>query len=170
MSLESFAGRIEKWIHAIGKVFIYVSAGVLFLMMIFISCDVVARYVFKHAIAGSVDYIIVMMVLFVFPSLAHVTYVKGHVRTDILYERFSRRKRGALDIISTFFSIGFMLLLSWQLGARALNIIEFPPGPATSYFQWPHLPFIILATVCCALMCLELFIWFVESLKQAVGK
>jgi TRAP-type mannitol/chloroaromatic compound transport system permease small subunit len=109
-----------------------------------------------------------MMVVFIFLSFANTTYRRNHVRTDVIYERFSIRKRAILDIITIGLSTSIMVLITWQLGARAINIIQNPPGLSTAYFSWPHYPFMILASICCGLMSLELLIWFIEAINKSI--
>jgi len=168
MWLKSAALKVEKWIHTAGQSFGWLSLIVLFVMMFFITVDVVGRYLFKSPITGSIDFITVMMVIVVFPSFAYVTFLSGHVRTDVLFNRLTKRGQGAFDIFNSLCSIVLIGLITWQLGARAWSIIQHPPGISTGYFQWPHLPFIILAAVGCALMTLELIIWFIHSVNLAI--
>jgi len=170
MWLKSIALRAEKWIHTASQELCWLSIIILFLMMLFITIDVVGRYLFKSPITGSIDYITVMMVIVVFPCFAYVTSEGGHVRTDILFDRLSKRGQGVFDIINSLFSIVLIVLITWQLGARAWSIIQHPPGISTSYFQWPHLPFICIAAAGCALMSLELIIWFFHSVNRAIGR
>ena len=160
--------KIENLIHNISIKLNTLSAVVLLIMMLFISSDIVARYLFKHAIPGSVDFVIVMMVLFVFPSFANATYRRAHVRTDILYNRFSDRKRAILDVFSLVSSVSIIFLITWQLGARAVDIMQNWPGISTQHYNWPHLPFIIFATIACGLMCLEFIIWLIDTVKKSI--
>jgi TRAP-type C4-dicarboxylate transport system permease small subunit len=161
--------KIERFIHTVCKAFALVSVVFLFFMMIFIAIDVVGRYILNRPIPGSIDFVTVMMVLLVFPAFGYLTSQDGHVRTDILFDRLSKRWQGIFDIVNSLFSIFFIICITWQLGARAWSIIKNPPGISTSYFQWPHLPFIILATVGMGLMTLEMFIWFFHSVNRARG-
>ncbi len=161
--------KIERFIHGICKGFALVSVVFLFLMMIFIAIDVAGRYVFNAPIPGSIDFVTVMMVLVVFPAFGYLTSQDGHVRTDILFEALPTRWKGIFDILNSIFSLFLILCITWQLGARAWSIIKNPPGISTSYFQWPHLPFIILAAVGTGLMALEMFIWFFHSVNKARG-
>ena len=164
MSLKS----VERWIHTASREFSWLSIIVFFLMMLFMTTDVFGRYLFKTPITGSIDFITVMMVIAVFPSFAYVTFLGGHVRTDILFNRLPKRGQGAFDVFNSLCSLVFIGLITWQLGTRAWSIIQHPPGISTNYFQWPHLPFIILAAVGCALMTLELIVWFVHSVNLAI--
>lgn len=166
MSLNSF----EKRIHTISRYTALPSVIVLFLMMLLTTTDVFGRYVLGKPIPGSIDYITVMMVILVFPALAYVTAQDGHVRTDIIFERLSARGKGYFDIINALATIVFVFLMTYQLGMRCISIIKHPPGIATGYFQWPHLPFICIAALGCALMDVELVIWFIHSIQRATGR
>lgn len=168
MLLKSFFKKTEEGIHTISKAFHLVSAFVLFLMMILMTIDVVGRYVFKHAITGSIDLVVLMMVLFIFLSFANTTYRRTHVRTDVLYVLSSPRQQAIFDIITIGLSALIMLLITWQLAARALKIIQNPPGLSTAYFGWPHFPFMIMAAICCGFMFLELLIWVIQSINKAI--
>jgi TRAP-type C4-dicarboxylate transport system permease small subunit len=168
VQLKPIILKTENGIHLVSKALHSISAFVLFLLMILMTIDVISRYVFKHAITGSVDLVVLMMVIFIFLSFPNTTYRRNHARTDVLYERLSPRKQAVFDIITIGLSALIMLFISWQLGARALNIIQNPPGLSTSYFYWPHFPFIMLAAFCCGLMCLELIIWVIQSIHTAI--
>jgi len=168
VQLKPLALKTEKWIHAVSKSFHSVSSVALFLLMILMATDVAGRYVFKQAITGSIDLVVLMMAVFIFLSFPNTTYRRNHVRTDVLYELFPERIRAILDVITIGLSALIILLISWQLGARALRIIQNPPGISTSYFYWPHYPFIILASICCGFMFLELLIWFIQSVNKSI--
>jgi TRAP-type transport system small permease protein len=166
MSLDLFEKRMLK----ISRYAALPSVIVLFLMMLLTTTDVFGRYVLGKPIPGSIDYITVMMVILVFPALAYVSAQDGHVRTDIIFERLSVRGKGYFDIINALATIVFAFLMTYQLGMRCISIIKHPPGIATGYFQWPHLPFICLATVGCALMDMELVLWLIRSVRRAIGR
>jgi TRAP-type C4-dicarboxylate transport system permease small subunit len=168
VQLKSIFLKTENLIHRVSKAFHSISSAVLFLLMLLMATDVAGRYVFKQAITGSIDLVVLMMVVFIFLSFPNTTYLRNHVRTDVLYELFPERIRAILDVITIGFSALMMLLITWQLGARALKIIQNPPGISTSYFYWPHYPFIILASICCGFMFLELLIWFIQSVNKSI--
>jgi TRAP-type C4-dicarboxylate transport system permease small subunit len=166
MSLKS----LENLIHRISRYAVLPSIFILFVMMLFMTVDVFGRYLLNRPIPGSIDFVTVMMVILVFPALGYVSSLDGHVRTDILFDRLSIRGKGYFDIINSLGSILFVGLMTWQLGARAWSIIQNPPGISTSYFQWPHLPFICVATAGSALMGIEVIIWFLHSVARAIGR
>ncbi len=166
MLLDSF----EKRMLTISRYTALPSAIVLFLMMLLTTTDVFGRYLLNKPIPGSIDYITVMMVILVFPALAYVTAQGGHVRTDIIFDRLSTKGKGYFDVVNSLCTMVFAFLMTYQLGMRCISIIKNPPGIATGYFQWPHLPFICLAALGCALMDIELIIWFIRSVQRAAGR
>jgi TRAP-type C4-dicarboxylate transport system permease small subunit len=162
--------RVENCIHWVSKTMHWISTFVLFLLMMLMFFDVISRYLFQKALSGSIDLVVIMMVIFIFLSFPDATLNKSHVRTDVLYNRLPLRKQAVLDIITIGLCALVASLISWQLGARALNIVRNPPGISTSYFSWPHYPFIIIASICCGLMALELVIWVIHSFRTFLRK
>ena len=168
MALKQFFMKAENCVHSVSKVFHWISASVLFLLMILMSFDVISRYVFQKAISGSIDFVVIMMAIFIFLSFPEATWRRSHVRIDVLYDRLSHRHRAILDIFTIGLCALITVLISWQLGARAVFIVHNPPGISTSYFSWPHYPFIMLASICCGMMGLELIIWVIQSIKTSM--
>jgi TRAP-type C4-dicarboxylate transport system permease small subunit len=159
---------VEKSVHTLARVFAFISVVVLFLMMVFIGVDVVAGYAFRHPLPGNIDVITLMMIVLVFPVLAYTVCLDGQVRTDIMYEKLSKRGKGLCDIVNCGGAIFLVGLMTWRLGLRAWTDIQNPPGNITSYLEWPHLPFMILGTVCLALMTAEVIIQFVHAIDDAI--
>ncbi len=159
---------IEKGIHWASRGFALVSVIVLFLMVVFIDIDVVGRYFFKSPVPGSIDFITVMMVLAIFPAMGYVTSLNGHVRTDVIYEKFAKRGKGICDIPNTLLALFLVGAMAWRLGSRAWSITQHPPGISTAYFNWPHFPFMMLGAVGLILMTLEIFVQFCHALDDAI--
>ncbi len=165
----SLARRAEQWVHTLSRVFSWLGVAVLLAMTFVTTGDVIGRYGFQSPLVGSIDIIELMMVVLVFPCIAYCASQDGHVRVDVVYVKLGPRSRASLDTITSALSVFISGLITWQLGARALDIYLKPPGPATGYFLWPHLPFIALAAVGFALLSLELLTWFVHSVYDAVS-
>jgi TRAP-type C4-dicarboxylate transport system permease small subunit len=159
---------IEKGIHWVSRGFALVSVVVLFLMVVFIDVDVVGRYFFKSPITGSIDFVTVMMVIVIFPAMGYVTSLNGHVRTDVIYEKFAKRGRGICDIPNSLFALFLVVAMAWRLGTRAWSITQNPPGISTAYFHWPHFPFMMLGTVGLILMALEILVQFIHAMDDAI--
>ena len=162
--------NIEKIIHLISAYLNYPGIFSVGLMMLFISVDVIGRYIFNKPISGSIDIIALLMVVLVFCSIAYCASQNNNVRIDIFYLKLPQQIKSLLDIITSFLSFIFVGLLSWRLGNQAWNYIQKPPGATTLFFQWPLIPFYLLAAVGCAILCLELILWFISSILKLASR
>jgi len=148
----------------------YLGMAVLMGMVLLVTVDVGGRYLFNTPIDGSTDIIEIMMILMVYSSFAYGATENKHVRIDFLYNRFSPVLKGYVDILTSILSILIVVLISWKLGERAVNIINNPPGPTTSYYGWELMPFIAFAAFGSALLAIQLCTWLYASVKLAFGK
>ncbi|NEX15449.1 MAG: C4-dicarboxylate ABC transporter permease [Halochromatium sp.] len=89
---------------------------------------VVLRYVFDSgsiALQESVTYLYAVLFML---GAAYTLQQDGHVRVDILYQRFSRRGRAWVDLLGTLFLLVpvsvFLLLSSWDYVADAWAVRE----------------------------------------------
>lgn len=144
--------------------------AVLMGMVLLVTVDVVGRYFFDKPIDGSTDIIEIMMIIMVYSSFAYGSTKNKHVRIDFLYNRFSPVIKGYVDILTSILSIYIVAVISWQLVNRAVNIINNPPGPTTSYYGWELMPFIAFAAFGSALLAIQLCTWLYQSVKIVIGK
>jgi len=162
--------KIENVLHWLSRAFVSFSLVSLFLMMIFVGVDVTTGYAFKAPLIGSIDFVTIMMVILIFPTLAYLTYLDAHVRTDILYDRLSKRGRGMCNLPTSICGIFLVGIMAWRLGLRIWSSIITPPGLATAYFNWPQWPFMLVGFVGLVLMTLELTVQFVHAVYDAMHR
>ncbi|WP_071394155.1 TRAP transporter small permease [Bacillus tuaregi] len=167
---QSSSPKKPLLINRLTRYLSYVGMVVMMGMVLLVTIDVAARYVFNNPINGSTDIIEIMMVIVVYSCLAYGATEDKHVRIDFLYSRLSTVARGYVDIVTSILSILIVVLISWQLGERAVNIINNPPGPTTTYFGWELMPFIAFASFGSALLAIQLCTWLYQAVKQAFGK
>jgi TRAP-type C4-dicarboxylate transport system permease small subunit len=165
-AIIQMAQRLEKWLHKLSWTFSLLGMATLFALVLIVCVDVVGRYGFRNALAGTTDIIVLMMVIIVFPGLAYCASEDGNVRVDVLLRLFPKRLQAVLNIFGFFASMFIVALISWQLWARAWKYIYSPPGLMTTYFQWPLAPFIFLASFACAILFLELTVRFIHSILR----
>jgi TRAP-type mannitol/chloroaromatic compound transport system permease small subunit len=122
------------------------------LPMVFgLAYEVVARYVFSAPTIWAFD-----MTYMLYGSLfmlgAHYTLLKGgHIRTDMLYEKYSDRKKGLVDAIAylLFFFPGMILLFyaSVDEAYHAWSIWERSEQTAWRPILWPFKAVVPLTAV-----------------------
>jgi len=161
--------KIEKALHWSSRAFASLSMVSIFLMMIFVGVDVFLGYAFKAPLPGSIDFVVIMMVVLIFPTLAYLTQLDAHVRTDILYDKLSKRGKDICNIPTTIFGIILVGIMAWRLGLRIWVSITQPPGLATAYFNWPQWPFMLLGLIGLVLMTLELVIQLVHAVHDTLN-
>ncbi|WP_338448604.1 TRAP transporter small permease [Niallia oryzisoli] len=167
---QSSSPSKTNMINQLTRYWSYVGMAVLMGMVLLVTIDVGGRYFFNKPIDGSTDMIEIMMIIMVYSSFAYGATENKHVRIDFLYDRFSKVVKSYVDIFTSILSIFIVALISWQLGERAVNIINNPPGPTTSYYGWDLMPFIAFAAFGSALLAIQLCTWLYQSVKLAFGK
>jgi TRAP-type C4-dicarboxylate transport system permease small subunit len=167
---QSSSPNKPNLINRLTRYWSYLGMAAMMGMVLIVAIDVAGRYLFNKPIDGSTDIIEIMMVIVVYSCLAYGATEDKHVRIDILYNRLSPVIKGYVDIITSILSILIVVLISWQLGERAINIIYNPPGPTTTYYGWELMPFIAFAAFGSALLAVQLCTWFFLSVKQVFGK
>ncbi len=128
--METVIRRLEQAGMALACLFVM-------LLMLVVSCDAAARYLFKAPLQWSTDlvthYLLVGAVYFALAG----TYQRGyHISIDILHARLPERLRAWADALCSLLAAAVFLLVAyanWQSVEEALRNREFFPG----VIAWP---------------------------------
>ena len=101
---------IESLNTRLGKV---VSYGVFVLIAIMV-IDIVSMYIFNRSISWGIELAMFVVAGYIFLGGGYVLLCGGHVRMDILYLRWSPKKRAIVDIAT--FAILAVFLITFVLG------------------------------------------------------
>lgn len=108
-----------RWFDRLEAVFLRLSQVALVIMMILTSADAISRYVFKQSIVGAYESTeLYLMVALVFLSMSFVKKVDGHIRLDILFDRFPTKVQHRLD---AFYSL-LAAVMFFFIGLKGLNM------------------------------------------------
>lgn len=160
-SVVGTVNRISRWFN-------YLGVGVLTIMMLLTVSDVLLRYLFNSPILGTLELTEYMMVPVVFLGLAWCAVRRENIKVDILVSRLKTRPRAILDSITCFLSLVVMVFITWQSFLETGNIWE--SYRVSDILHVPAYPFFIVLTLGCFLLCVVLFINFVENIIQGVSK
>lgn len=137
----------------------------IFPLMFTITYEVICRYVFNAPTVWAYDmtYMIggTMMAL----GMGFVLKEKGHVRVDILYDRFPAKVKSILDLVLTalfFFPITFFFIQqSWQYA-----VLSWVRNERSGYGIWEPtlIPFRFMVVVAWSLLFIAGIAWFLRSL------
>lgn len=123
---------ISEWS---GKIFAYLLwPGVAVLVY-----EVVARYVFNAPTIWAHGMTQRIFAVYYFICGAYISLHRSHINMDIIYNRFSLRKRAILDIISFLFFFAFCSVLLWY-GSRYAWVSLMNLEPDNTPFRAPLYP------------------------------
>ena len=128
-------GVVSKWTAKIGM-------WAVVLLVLTVSFEVLMRYVFNAPTTWTFDVSYMLLSVFVALGFAYVLCQKGHVRVDVLYNKFSPRAKLIIDIAFTltmFLPLFFMLTIvftrdawyAFQVHERTNVTSWYPP-------TWPY--------------------------------
>ncbi|MBK1618024.1 C4-dicarboxylate ABC transporter permease [Lamprobacter modestohalophilus] len=114
-----------EWInHSIGALVAWLALAMV--LMTFVV--VVLRYVFDSGSIALQESVTYMYAILFMLGAAYTLQQDGHVRVDILYQRFSRRGRAWVNLLGTLFLLVpvsvFLLLSSWGYVADSWAVKE----------------------------------------------
>ena len=125
--LNDLTGRLVSWIT---------------LLMVIVTCAVVlARYVFGVGSIALQESVMYMHGIVFMLGIAFTLKEQGHVRVDVLHEKFSRRTRTLIDITGT---VLFLLPVSIFILLTSLDYVSFSWSLRESSAQPGGLPGVFL--------------------------
>ena len=158
--------RMSKAFDAFENVCYYISAACAGLIMIMVSSDVLARYIFNWPIMGVVEFVEeYFMVLLVFLALS-TTYKKGyHLKVELLSKQIPHRVKKVIDpiIIALIFIIILLILItSWNSFVQVFQSWELSVG----MIAYPLAPAFFFVPIGCALLCIRLIRDFIMCFRD----
>ncbi len=143
---------------------IIIGASMLALMMFLTAVDVGLRYAFNRPLSGAFELVEYMMAIMVPFSIAYCAQQKGHVAVDLVMERFPKKVGKGADIVTTFITLIFSLIISWQ------NVLYFfevkASGLTSSVLLIPAYPFIAPTAIAFATLALILVVHLIELFTE----
>jgi len=153
--LSEWTGRAVSWV-----------AVAIMLTMTF---EVTTRYVFNNPTAWSYDTTIMMGGVLFLLSTAYVMLVRGNVRVDIFYARFSLRKQALVDLIFTvLYLFGAMYIFTVQGWERAFWSYSVKEISQFGYWEPTMVPFRFFIAFGFSLLSLQTISWSTKNLYLAI--
>ncbi len=110
------SGLIDCIVTPVSKgVGLVCGAGVL-AMMLMISYEVVARYVFNSPTSWVTEYSLYLFVGTSFLGAAYAQLMDSHIRVEILLDTLNPVRRQYLELVSSWIGLLFAIVAAWQMG------------------------------------------------------
>ena len=159
-AFEYFNERATLWLARCG------SAG-LAIMMFLTLFDVIGR-AFDYPITGSVEVTELIMGLMIYLGVGYTTFLRGHIRVDILITNFSPRTQAILDSFTGIVALGITVLISWHLFRLASGLID--NNDTTQIWEISLWPFGFVMAAASILMVSAIIFHILISLAVATGR
>ncbi len=137
------------------------SAMVLFLLMFYVTAEVLMRYLFNRPLPGHLEATQLLIAPAVFLALSWVQARRGHVGLDILHEHLPARARHAVDVFTLSVALVAFAVLTWFSGLSAWQAWQMGDVTPTASLQtwWSKLA----VPAGCALLCLRFLLQIGEN-------
>jgi TRAP-type C4-dicarboxylate transport system permease small subunit len=113
----------------------WVSAVLIFTMMVLTFADVVGRYVFRAPIFGAAEMIQFLLAMTIFAGLSVVNAHDDHITVELFEDRIKRKIPRLHRLLVQSFSVIAMALIAWQLAEYAVEAQQ--RNSVTVVLEWP---------------------------------
>ena len=133
------AGLIGRWLLRIEVALMVVAAAVAFFAMLFVSAEVVMRYVFDAPIPGHLELSELLMPIIVFLGLSYTQATHGHVGMDLVLDTMPPRPRLLATVGTLLISIFVCAVLAWFSAKNAWQLWLYDDVTMSPpyYKTWP---------------------------------
>lgn len=159
--------RFERIIIFVSHALKWIACGLVAAMMFLTCADVFGRYL-GYPVRGTYDITEILAVMIVSFSIAYTQIIRGHISVDFLVLKLPQRLRAVIGVFTNLLSLGFFMLLVWQ--SYEFGGFYLSAGKLSMTEHIPLFPVVYAMAFGCILVCLVLFLDFVKSLAQVVGK
>jgi TRAP-type mannitol/chloroaromatic compound transport system permease small subunit len=135
-----FLSRLDRYIKALNLFFFKVGAFFTFCLIIFTLTSVLARYLFQTSFVWFDELLWHFFGLGFLLAMAHTLNEDGHVRVDILYNKFSHKTKAwveILGIIFFMFPICYLIIrYGYSYSYASYEINEISDSPNGMPYRW----------------------------------
>lgn len=138
-------------------------------LSIIVTYEVVARYGFGRPTIWVHEMSDMFFGTFIIIGGAYTFYHGGHVNMDVIYGRLSPRTKAVLDLITSFFTFSFLLILIWKGGQSAWKSLVTLERDST---MWAPLlyPIKLMLPLGAILLLLQVLAKFIRDFMTAIRR
>jgi len=145
-----------------------IGASAIFVAMLAVSADTIARYGLNRPLAGTSLVVEYCMAAMVFPYLAYTHIKTGHIKVELFISRLPSRAQGVLSILTSLLGVAIFSLITWKTfdwAWQAWTIRQYSGGvPA-----WPLYPAKFFVPFGSFMLCLQLAVDIFRQLARLLS-
>jgi len=151
---KTLVERLVRFSGTVGMIFVIP-------LMLITTGDVIGRGFFNKPIAGTFELSEYMLAVIILLGAAYTQQVKGHVAVDFVTVHLKEKTRLTFQVVTLFLSLFIVTILVWQgfkLGIEETGV--------TDQLRIPRAPFKMLVGIGGALLWLQIFFDFIDSIAK----
>ncbi len=160
IAANSLPGRAVNWLARAGAVALAAMAAITFI-------DVVGREIIDWPLPAKRELTEILMVGLVYMGMGLTTWLRGHIRVDIVFLLMPQRVRAIFDSVTFLIATVFVTLMGWQLFERMVT--KYEKGDITELWEIPWWPVALVATICTLVMALALLAQWIDAVARVAS-
>jgi tripartite ATP-independent transporter DctM subunit len=156
----------DKVLQSIARAMNALGAGVVLIMVLLMTVNVIFRYLLASPFRGAVELEEFFQVGVVFFGLAYTAIKKGHVRVDFIVARLSPRIQEVINAVGLLISVGLTVLMAWRTAIWAYT--NWSQQNTSILLRIPVHWFVCLAAIGLLLFFLVLLMEFCRSFLRVM--
>jgi len=164
-AIRTYVKCVDAVNRRVGKLALYL----VFVMMGILLFSSISRTFFNVPFDWTMEMAQFTMAAYYLLGGGYSMQLKAHVRMDVLYERWSEKKRAMVDVVTSGFLIFYLVVLLY--GGLSSTLYSLQYGQR-NYSSWgpPMAPIKIIMVIGILLMLLQAVAVFFRDLAKARGK
>ena len=121
-------GFVKSYVHYVDGINRFVGRGcmyLIFVMMGVLLYSAVSRFFFNHPLLWAVEFSQFVMAAYFMVGGGFALLVGSHVRMDVFYSKWTRKKQARMDVATTIFLFAYLALLLYGCCTSAWYSIVF---------------------------------------------
>jgi TRAP-type C4-dicarboxylate transport system permease small subunit len=161
-------GSVDKYIVLLTRILFWIGGAALVGMLLLIVADVIGIKVFSSPVPGGIELVSFLAVIAIAFAVGHTQVMRGHVAVDFIIEKFPRRAKLVIDVITVFFCVCLLAAMAWYSFSYAAKLRT--TGEVSMTQEIPFYPFVYGMAVCFVVTFLVLVRDLVKTIAKAVDK
>lgn len=157
-------GKFKNLVFGASRKANYVANVALVVMTVIVCANVIMRSVFRKPIEGTEEIVAVLAGVVISFSIAYAAVQKAHIVIDFLSFGFSKILSKAIDVSMTL--LGFFTYLMASYFCLLSGTHQLMKGEVTQGLNIPVYPATYCVTFGCFALCIVLFVFIFECLKN----
>lgn len=157
---------LNRWLDKVDYFMGFISAGTLFLMMIWIFVDVIMRYFFNNPITGTIEITgEYLLPIIVYLAISYTHKQNGHINVDLLYYKFSKGTKRVVGLFTNVVGLLLFIILGISNFLEGLNYFA-KDIQSVSLLDYPLAPAMMIISFGILLICIRLVFDSINILRN----